>query len=107
MGPPWVDEWEDMYTCILLVETEEMRSNDDRRHNTCISNKVLLKCDVKLPWQQMASTYLAVVVGGTMVERAVLRGSGAVGACSEGRIPLVQGAILNTVTEEYRCHTQQ
>ena len=44
-----------MYTCIFLGETEEMRSNDDRRHNTCISNKVLLRGEVKLPWQQMVS----------------------------------------------------
>ena len=49
VGPPWVDEWEDMYTCILLGETEEMRTNNDRRHNTCIFNKVLLRCEVKLP----------------------------------------------------------
>ena len=48
----------------------------------------------------MVSKYLAVAVGGAMVGKAVLQGSGADGLNSEGRIPHVPGAILNTVTEK-------
>ena len=46
MGPLWVDEWEGHVYVYCLGETEEVRSNDDRRHNTCTFNKVLLRGEV-------------------------------------------------------------
>ena len=70
MGPPWADEWEGhVFTY-------------DRRHNTCIFNKVLLRGEVKLTCQQMVQKYLQLSVGGAMVGRVVRRESGSVGACS-------------------------